>query len=130
MTGVDVEAEARGEAVSDVVARAKSALEGVTGGPWDWFSADQCCGGTCVDNGHGLPLHSGGDLLPRDARFIAAARSLLPELVAEVENLRRENEALIKRVIGDEERWAELLHTRAELARVEAELERVKGERL
>lgn len=76
--------------MSDVVERAKAALEGVTEGPWDAFWGDQCCGGTCVDNGHGLPLHSGGDLLPRDARFIAAARSLLPELVAEVERLRHE----------------------------------------
>ena len=43
--------------MSDVVERAKAALEGVTEGPWDAFWGDQCCGGTCVDNGHGLPLH-------------------------------------------------------------------------
>lgn len=73
--------------MSDVVQRAKAALRGATEGPWDYYIGEQCCGGTCVDNGHGLPLHSGGDLLPSDAMFIAAARSLVPELVAEVERL-------------------------------------------
>ena len=108
----DVERELRGRdlafrggaaAMTDVVARAKAALEGVTEGPWN-----------CHDFGHygdsepsSIVIYAGdkfdwhavcdGDLLfstaawdaqeDTDARFVCAARSLIPELVAEVEKL-------------------------------------------
>lgn len=67
----------------DVVERAKAALEGVTEGPWTWT--------------HGMDARAmvlGPDNLRvklegyRDAEFIASARSLVPELIAEVERLR------------------------------------------
>lgn len=81
----------------DVVERAKAALEGVPDGPWtvdredgepiiheahhydsmdEWYDVDGCTGGWkahCED----LPT----------AEFVAAARSLVPELIAEVERL-------------------------------------------
>ncbi|ASR84909.1 hypothetical protein SEA_STEVIERAY_57 [Mycobacterium phage StevieRay] len=69
--------------MSDVVERAKAALEGVTEGPWTWT--------------HGMDARAmvlGPDNLRvklegyRDAEFIASARSLVPELIAEVERLR------------------------------------------
>ncbi|AXN53038.1 hypothetical protein PBI_HOMINES_52 [Mycobacterium phage Homines] len=69
--------------MSDVVERAKAALEGVTEGPWTWT--------------HGMDARAmvlGPDNLRvklegyRDAEFIAQARTLVPELVAEVERLR------------------------------------------
>ncbi|AEJ92513.1 hypothetical protein SEA_TOTO_42 [Mycobacterium phage Toto] len=62
--------------------RAKAALEGVTEGPWTWT--------------HGMDARAmvlGPDNLRvklegyRDAEFIASARSLVPELIAEVERL-------------------------------------------
>jgi hypothetical protein len=71
--------------MSDIVDRAKAALEGVTPQPWD------------VRDGFIYPLaiRCGlGGIRPRDAEFIAAARTLVPELVAEVEKLRRACETL------------------------------------
>ncbi|UKH48420.1 hypothetical protein SEA_DUPLICITY_53 [Mycobacterium phage Duplicity] len=67
--------------MSDVAERAKAALEGVTPGPWE------------VRDGFVYPLAIRcqlGGLRPRDAEFITAARTLVPELVAEVERLREE----------------------------------------
>lgn len=90
----------------DVVSRAKSALEGVTAGPWKWERSmlsgsergydevlwpgpvdcmSYCYGGTSTID---------GDNLDRDREFIAAARTLVPELVAEVECLRAERDEL------------------------------------
>ncbi|WP_198344273.1 hypothetical protein [Mycobacterium dioxanotrophicus] len=66
--------------MSDVVERAKAALEGVTPEPWD------------VRDGFIYPLaiRCGlGAIRPQDADFIAAARTLVPELVAELERARR-----------------------------------------
>jgi hypothetical protein len=63
----------------DVVSRAKAALEGVIEGPWE------------MRDGFVYPLSISarlGGIRPRDAEFIAAARSLIPELIAEVEKLR------------------------------------------
>lgn len=68
-----------GELSPDVVARAKAALEGVTEGPWE------------MRDSFVYPLSISarlGGIRPGDAEFIAAARSLVPELVAEVEQLR------------------------------------------
>lgn len=82
--------------MSDLVERAKAALEGVSNGPWR-ADGDVTDGATvlytpssmtreyavlgcpdCGVNGHGYL---------GDAQFIAAARALVPELVAEVERL-------------------------------------------
>ncbi|AFL47992.1 hypothetical protein AVANI_88 [Mycobacterium phage Avani] len=77
--------------MSDVVARAKAALEGVTDGPWvAEFSGEQ---GNCVIP-HDAQSTREAVCVTRlyhqqaDAEFIASARSLVPELIAEVERLR------------------------------------------
>lgn len=69
------------------MARAKAALKGVTEGPWD--APAQLLGSPCTTvfgagRRHVL-YHAGGYT---DAQFVAAARTLIPELVAEVERLR------------------------------------------
>lgn len=95
--------------MSDVVERAKAALEGVTEGPWsrhDFGLAGQ-------DEPSSIVVFAGefdwqaihdGDLIvatpfwdapnDRNARFIAAARFLVPELVAELETTRARLAAL------------------------------------
>ncbi|QBP31182.1 hypothetical protein SEA_ARGIE_65 [Mycobacterium phage Argie] len=88
------------ERESDVVERAKAALEGTTEGPWLYIP-----GGSedalVVSEGEREPnaitvggvsfhpgLHVAVDLRDGDAEFIAQARTLVPELIAEVERLR------------------------------------------
>lgn len=89
-----------------MVARAKAALEGVTEGPWIWDgdSFDDVHPNVCphdnpyTDHGphiDGVLDSEGYDgswahISTADAEFIAAARDLVPELVAEVERLRAE----------------------------------------
>ncbi|ASZ74453.1 hypothetical protein I5H97_gp079 [Mycobacterium phage Wachhund] len=96
--------------MSDVVERAKAALEGVTEGPWE--TSVHAMPGATVDewyvreithtfdpNMHRLNVLKvrGATHAARqccwpptvaDAEFIASARSLVPELIAEVERLR------------------------------------------
>ena len=67
----------------DVVQAAKEALEGVTPGPWKLIGGGEYVTGVGV-----LVAPDDGGVTSADAEFIAAARSLLPELVAEVERLR------------------------------------------
>jgi hypothetical protein len=81
--------------MTDVVERARSALEGVTKGPWDtvsgasnvWHFPDE-------DERDQRPTiilggnHQAGHVRQEDAEFIAAARQLVPELIAEIERLR------------------------------------------
>ena len=81
---------------ADVIARAKAALEGVTPGPWDAaeaFDASFVCAGygrvsetwiVRLDNRPGRVKDRA------DARFIAAARELIPALIARVEHLETE----------------------------------------
>lgn len=78
----------------DVVERAKALLEGVTEGPWFW--------NVLADGAEELITESdittrvllvranltGPTMSMQDAGFIAGARDLVPELVAEVERLR------------------------------------------
>lgn len=82
----------------DVVARAKAALDGLPSGDWydcqnGWIGieVDQCtCGGPIEYYGHqpGCGLEPLLCDIPIQLRpFIAASRSLVPELVAEVERL-------------------------------------------
>lgn len=85
----------------DVVARAKAAQEGTTAAPWEVNRE----GWACISSGSDSVFHgwvdreceSCGDHVQgdafvaisiEDAEFIAAARSLVPELVAEIERLR------------------------------------------
>lgn len=74
---------------SDLIQRAKAALEGTTDGPWDvvpgawgnvWHFSD--------DPGSPPLIVRKGGMKQPDAEFIAQARTLVPELVAEVERLR------------------------------------------
>lgn len=83
---------------ADVIVRAKAALEGVTEGPWraslldgiDYEDGSSCIRGGVYPDVHGsAPVFlSSSGIDRRDARFIAAARTLVPELLAEVERLR------------------------------------------
>lgn len=83
---------------ADLIARAKAALEGVTEGPWraslldgiDYEDGSSCIrGGVYPDERGSTPVFlTSGGIDRRDARFIAASRTLVPELVAEVERLR------------------------------------------
>ncbi|AKY02893.1 hypothetical protein PHATNISS_83 [Mycobacterium phage Phatniss] len=76
--------------MSDIVERAKAALEGVAYGPWEFDYSDegmQAVGGPVIwlgdgDLGFRVEAHYQDD---RNAEFIAQARSLVPELIAEVE---------------------------------------------
>ncbi|APU93074.1 hypothetical protein SEA_BUBBLES123_77 [Mycobacterium phage Bubbles123] len=76
--------------MSDVVERAKAALEGTTEGPWiAEYSSEQ---GNCViphDAESTREAVATTHLYHQraDAEFIASARSLVPELIAEVERL-------------------------------------------
>ncbi|AYQ99728.1 hypothetical protein PBI_MANDA_42 [Mycobacterium phage Manda] len=77
--------------MSDVVERAKAALEGVTEGPWTfqhWGGQNQNgdYAESILFDGAGESMTYG--LPDRDGEFIAQARTLVPELVAEVERLR------------------------------------------
>lgn len=74
----------------DVCDRARQALEGVTDGPWEATSYG-------VEQPYEFDLHRFDQMPLRiartdqsgaDSKFIAAARTLVPELVAEVERLR------------------------------------------
>lgn len=80
----------------DVVTRAKAALVGIHDGPWKAVNVGNIHWGVS-DGEHGFPnvVYAqcsydgyGNGSRQADARFIAAARSLVPELIAEVERLR------------------------------------------
>lgn len=83
--------------MSDVVERARTLLEGVTRGPWQLELVDgkpvehQHYQYDSMDEWYDVDGPNDGWLAHcqdvADARFIAAARSLVPELVAEVERL-------------------------------------------
>lgn len=77
--------------MTDIVERAKSALEGTTEGPWTF----QHWGGQNQNGDYAESILFDGDgesmtygLAVCDGDFIAQARTLVPELVAEVERLR------------------------------------------
>lgn len=80
--------------MSDPVARAKALLEGVTEGPWEvdnddpgvWSPECIVIGNYTAADDFNSPMWE--DATRADREFIAAARSLVPELVAEVERLR------------------------------------------
>lgn len=69
--------------MSDLIERAEAAMEGVTPGPWD------------LRDGFIYPLSircGMGGIWKQDAHFIAAARTLVPELVAELKAARASGE--------------------------------------
>lgn len=68
----------------DVVARAKAALEGVRPAPWQVVGYGNLHAG---EPGEHPPL--GKVYGTANAAFVAASRSLVPELLAEVERLRK-----------------------------------------
>ena len=74
--------------MSDIVERAQAALEGVTEG--GWLAAEDNCGCYSVDAKPDLAMQMVADQIGSraDAEFIAQARQLVPDLVAEVERLR------------------------------------------
>ena len=80
----------------DVVARARAALEGVTVGEWHAYDGRETANSATFVSSRVGPvcwMSARTDVeMPAavDAEFIAAARSLVPELVAEVERLRRQ----------------------------------------
>ena len=69
--------------MTDIVERAKSVLEGVTDGPWELIGGNEYITGVSV-----CVAPDDGGVTGPDAAFIAASRTLVPELVAEVERLR------------------------------------------
>ncbi|MFV8266442.1 hypothetical protein ACNQR9_25835 [Mycolicibacterium peregrinum] len=75
--------------MTDIVQRAKAALDGTTAGPWDLVPGAWGNVWRFSDDPGSPPLivRMGGMTQP-DAEFIAQARTLVPELVAEVERLR------------------------------------------
>lgn len=66
----------------NIVERAKAALESVTEGPWRWATVDDDEEYLLDATGARVPSLTGAN-----TEFIAAARTLVPELVAEVERL-------------------------------------------
>ena len=131
--------------MSDVVERAEAALEGVSEEPWHIPRR-----GTGIDSGEYGTVIGGGDVdcmsycyggsstiegdnLDADLRFIAAARSLLPELVAELKTTRAQRDEFAAQLDDALKDWteddeqllaenqrlaAELKATRAQLAQV------------
>jgi hypothetical protein len=86
---------------NDIVERAKAALHETTPGPWVVNREGLACissgsdsvihgyfDGNCGDCGDEVHDEASVAIGIEDAQFIAAARSLVPELVAEVERLR------------------------------------------
>lgn len=124
----------------DVTDRARAALEGVTDGPWEV-------------NGFGnINRTPGGEHPPvakawrtPDAEFIAASRSLVPELLAEVERLRAGREVerrmlhagaaeiqdlgfKVEQLQSEQDEDRDEIHTlRRHLADEEAEVGRLRG---
>ena len=93
-----------GQVPGDVVARAKAALEGVTPGPWEVVADhDHMTGETSYHLPHieryreyRNSVFVGTDMAL--AEFIASARSLIPELVAEIERLRYDADHFTKQL--------------------------------
>lgn len=109
--------------MSDIVERAKAALEGVTEG--GWLHSEDNCGCYSIDAKPDLTVQLIAECIASeaDAEFLAASRTLVPELVAEVERLHAENEQLhelIRRGLayGQHFRTAYAAAARAELRRM------------
>jgi hypothetical protein len=89
--------------MSDIIARAQAALEGVTEGPWEWnrstlvggrnFWDDVLSPGQveCMSYCYGGTSTIDGYKLDADKGFIASARTLVPELVTELKAARAQH---------------------------------------
>lgn len=98
------------EIAAEKLAEWKELCEKATKGPWNAFLGDCESNPDDEDNpfqvgaawieewfNHGLENGDGLSILKNeDARFIAAARTAMPALIAEVERLRKESNARIK----------------------------------
>jgi len=111
--------------MSDVVQQAKAALEGVTEGPWDVVSGAWGNVWHFPDEGTPTVVVRLGGMSEPDAEFIAAARSLVPDLVAEVEKLRGAIET-IRGIASIAERILVDFHARKELLNILAVIERTE----
>lgn len=78
--------------MSDIVEQAESALAGVSPGPWRCEGSKYVRGWYVITRDGGTAVHatewSETMAFPADAEFAAAARTLVPALVAEVKSLR------------------------------------------
>lgn len=85
--------------MTDIVEHAKAALEGVTEGPWK--APATLLGAPCTtvfgNSHHVAYFHTGNRT---NAEFIAQSRTLVPELVAEVERLRTELNRVAAQIKG------------------------------
>lgn len=101
--------------VSDLVVRARAALEGITPGPW--VAEEQASGGWWIEPRRCPTVAYGLD--EPDARFVSDARSLVPELADELERWLavvaefRRRDASADRVIARLRREAEQLRHQA-----------------
>jgi len=112
----------------DVIARATAALEGVTEGPWkqNGNNGVHTPTGRCIATTHSSGWNGPG-FNKRDSEFIAAARTLVPELLAKIERERERAQEHIDarlRAEGRSEAWqrnADGWRQRATSAEAEAE---------
>lgn len=77
--------------MSELVDRAKASLEGVTPGPWQVVGYGNIHSHTVGEHPLIGKVYSKGN-----QQFVAAARQLVPELIAEVERLREQVQSLRK----------------------------------
>jgi hypothetical protein len=92
--------------MTDIIERATQALDGVTEGPWDDKGTDSedwsvdypgDCSWCFVGRKNKTPVailigkgYRSDRMIDANARFIAASRQLVPDLIAEVQRLRAE----------------------------------------
>lgn len=92
----------KGGLTPDIGARSRAALEGISAGPWmfqPWGEQNQNgdYAESILFDGDGETMTYG--LADRDGEFMAAARTLVPELIAEVERVRRAAKTLGKSLV-------------------------------
>ncbi|WP_454232052.1 hypothetical protein [Mycolicibacterium fortuitum] len=104
--------------MSDVVQRAKTVLEGTTDGPWEIIGGGEYVTGVGI-----LVAPDDGGVTSGDAEFIAQARTLVPELVAEVERLQAARRDESRYLVETHNDRADLLR---EVERLRATVERVR----
>lgn len=94
----------------------KALAEGATEGPvWDRYEPGQCCDGVCIAGPTGTGIHD-ANVTTGLADFIAAARTAVPALLADVERL----EASLIEAAVTTEYWAN------KAARLKAENRRLR----
>jgi hypothetical protein len=116
----------------DITQRAREALEGVSAGPWRWEPSKYIGSGYVITASNHTAVHAaewggeqGEQFNHADASFAATARTLVPELIAEVERLRTDLETC-QRLLRNPETVA-LLHAADENSAVELNPEAEEG---